>query len=303
MNFLSITDINVSKVLSLAKAVKENPPTYAHALKHKALAAIFEKSSTRTKLSFQLAVLQMGGYYIELGGAHLLNGHEDAHDTANSIAQYADFLLARVNSHSSLEALAAHSPIPVINALSNLEHPCQALADLLTISESKGLHKTKLAYIGDSNNVSNSLLLACALTGLEIAIASPANYGPSKSIIKKASEVANNGFTVNRTNKPPEAAADADVVYTDAWVSMGQENEAEQKLKAFKGFQITQELMECAKPDAIFMHCLPAHKGLEVAPDVIEGPQSAVFQQAANRLHVQKAVLLMLSNPKPGVNA
>jgi len=309
MNLLSITDINVSNVLGLAKAIKASPASHSHALEAKTLAAIFEKPSTRTKLSFEVAIAQLGGTFVDLNGSHMLNGHEDAHDTANTVAQYANFLLARVHSHSSLETLAAHSPIPVINGLSDVEHPCQALADLLTIDELKGLAGTKVAFIGDANNVCNSLLLGCAMTGINIAIASPVGYGPKAWVLEKAAEYAKaSGTTISLTHEPAEAAKDADVVYSDVWVSMGEEKEIEKKSTAFKGFKVTKELMAFAKPNAIFMHCLPAQKGVEVEADVIEGPQSAVFQQAANRLHVQKAVLLMLADTamqkvanKPGV--
>ena len=297
MNFLSITDIELPKALELAEAMKANPSPYSHALVSKTLAAIFEKPSTRTKLSFQVAITQLGGHFAYLDGAHLLGGNEDAHDTANSIAQYADFLLARVCEHAQLEALAAHSPIPIINGLSEVEHPCQALADLLTIGELKGFKGTKLAYVGDGNNVCNSLLLGSAMIGLDISIASPAGHGPNESFIERASDyAAKSNSTIACTNDPVEAVKDADVVYTDTWVSMGEESTADEKASAFAGFQVTRELMACAKPDALFMHCLPAHKGVEVEKAVIEGPQSVVFQQAANRLHAQKAVLLMLSS-------
>ncbi|MDO8339643.1 MAG: ornithine carbamoyltransferase [Candidatus Burarchaeum sp.] len=304
MHLLSITDIDVPTALALAAKAKAKPQQFSHSLNGKTLAAIFEKPSTRTKLSFQVAITQLGGHFAEITGAHLLNGHEDAHDTANTIGQYADFLLARVHSHGQLEELAAHSPIPVINGLSDAEHPCQALADLLTIGELKGKKGVKVAFVGDCNNVCNSLLLGCALTGIDISVASPQGFGPKGEIIAKAAAYAkDSGSIIDYTCSPELAVKDADAVYTDVWVSMGEEQKAEEKASAFAGFQITQELMALAKPDAIFMHCLPAQKGKEVAKEVIEGPQSAIFQQAANRLHVQKAVLLMLANHKAEVNA
>jgi len=304
MHLLSITDIDVPNSLGLAADVKAKPQQFSHSLNGKTLAAIFEKPSTRTKLSFQVALAQMGGHFAEITGAHILNGHEDAHDTANTIGQYADFLLARVHSHQQLSELAANSPIPIINGLSDKEHPCQALADLLTISELKGLQGTKVAFIGDCNNVCNSLLLGCALTGMNISIASPQGFGPKGEVIAKAAGLAKeSGAVVEYTSSPELVATGADAVYTDAWVSMGEEQKAEAKVDAFAGFQVTKELMALAKPNAIFMHCLPAQKGKEVAKEVIEGPQSVVFQQAANRLHVQKAVLLMLANHKAEVTA
>jgi len=296
MNFLSITDIDIPKALSLAEKVKKNPEAYKHALDGLSLAAIFEKPSTRTKLSFNVGISQLGGFFADLGDSHILGGHEDEHDTVNSIAQYADFVLMRVNAHSSLSKWAAHSPIPIINGLSEEEHPCQALADLLTISELKGMKGVKVAYIGDANNVCNSLLLGCAALGIELAIAAPPKYAPHSAMLEKAGALAaKSGSKISVTAKPELAVQDADVVYTDVWVSMGQEKEKAEKMKAFSGFCVTSELMAKAKPNAIFMHCLPAQKGLEVTKEVLEGKQSVVFAQAANRLHAQKAVMLMLA--------
>ena len=291
MNLLSIADINIPKALLLAEQVKKNPEAYKHSLDGLTLAAIFEKPSTRTWLSFAVGAKQLGCNFLELPDAHMLSGHEDGFDTANTIAQYADFLLARVYSHEQLAALAAHSPIPVINGLSDIEHPCQALADLLTIKEHKGLANVKVAYIGDANNVCNSLLLGCAALGIEIAVASPKGYGPKAWVLEKAK-----GAKVSVSAKPALAVKGADAVYTDVWASMGEEKMKGEKLKAFSGFCVTPHLMSLAKPNAIFMHCLPAQKGVEVSKEVIEGPQSVVFAQAANRLHVQKAMLLMLAD-------
>ncbi|VVC04851.1 Ornithine carbamoyltransferase [Candidatus Burarchaeum australiense] len=308
MHLLSISDIDVPKALALAAKAKAKPQAFSHTLDGKTLAAIFEKPSTRTKLSFHVAINQLGGHFADLAGAHILNGHEDAHDTANAIAQYADFLLARVNSHEQLAELAAHSPIPIINGLSDAEHPCQALADLLTISELKGtsdgINGTKVAFVGDGNNVCNSLLIGAGLLGLDITLASPPGFGPKGAMISKAAACAQaSGASISYTTSPKLAIKDADVVYTDVWVSMGEKENTAVKAAAFEGFSITSELMALAKANAIFMHCLPAQKGVEVSKEVIEGPQSVVFEQAANRLHAQKAVLLMLAGQTGEVNS
>jgi ornithine carbamoyltransferase len=303
MNLISILDIDVPKALMLAADVRAKPHSYAHALQGKTLAAIFEKASTRTKLSFNVGICQLGGIFADLGNSHILSGHEDVHDTVNSIAQYADFILMRVNAHSSLTAWAQHSPIPIINGLSEEEHPCQALADLLTIMEVKAggkLDKMKglnVAFVGDGNNVCASLLLGCAILGVNIAVASPKGYGLNASVLEKAAKLAKkSGAKITLTTKPEDAATGADVIYTDVWVSMGHEKEKQERMHAFTGYCVTPALMAHAKPDAIFMHCLPAQKGLEVSKEVLEGPQSVVFQQAQNRLHAQKAAMIILAN-------
>ncbi|MBI2971917.1 MAG: ornithine carbamoyltransferase [Candidatus Aenigmarchaeota archaeon] len=285
MNLLSINDIEAhqfKEILELAHHIKVYPEYCTNVLKGKMLVLYFEKPSTRTRLSFEAAMKQLGGHalFFDIPNSHLGKGKEDLRDTAQVIAQYADIIAARVYKNETLEKIASYVEIPVINALSDKEHPCQALADVLTILEHKG-KTAKVAYVGDGNNVCNSLALACAKLGISITVSCPPGYEPAA--------------TVSVVRDPAEAVQDADVVYTDVWVSMGNEHEAKQREKDFMPYQVDAALMERAKPGAIFMHCLPAVKGSEVSADVIEGPQSVVLQQAANRLHVQKALLLLLN--------
>ncbi len=255
----------------------------------------FEKPSTRTRLSFEIGMTQLGGHAIYFGkDSQLAAGNEDLLDTANVLSRYADFVMARVYQHDTVAKLAEYASIPIINALSDVEHPCQALADLQTVQENHGWsEETKVAYIGDGNNVCNSLALACAYAGVQFAAATPQGYEADAALMNKAKQVTNNGIQL--TTKPEEAVEGASVVYTDTWISMGQEEEKQKRIADFKGFQVDAALMNRAKPNATFMHCLPAHKGYEVSKDVIEGPQSVVYQQAENRLHAQKALLLFLA--------
>jgi len=272
------------------KSTKKSPP-----LAHKNIALLFEKPSLRTKASFSVAVEQLGGSSTYMGPEEVQIGkRETASDVGKVLSRYFDAIVYRAFSHSTVVELAEAASIPVINALDDLEHPCQAVGDLLTINEKKGgLKGKKLAYIGDGNNVCNSLLLGCATIGMDMTVASPSNHKPNQDFVLKAEELAKvSGAKIEVVTNPFKAAEDADVVYTDVWVSMGQEAEKEAKEKVFMPYQVTPRTMARAKADAVFMHCLPAHRGLEVLSEVIDGEKSIVFDQAENRLHAQKAILL-----------
>lgn len=263
-------------------------------LEGKTLGMIFEKHSTRTRISFEVGMNQLGGKGMYMNTRDLQIGRgESIHDTGHVLSGYLDGIMIRANSHEMVKELAEHASIPVINGLTDLTHPCQALADLETIAEEKSeLKGLKLAYIGDGNNVAHSLVVACAHVGIDVVVATPKNYEPKEEFMKKAAEIAlQNGSTVAHTYDPVEAAKDADVIYTDVWTSMGQEEEAAKRLQDFKGYQINDALVAHAKSDYMFLHCLPAHREEEVATSVIDGPNSFIFQQAENRLHAQKAVL------------
>ncbi|MFJ6412936.1 ornithine carbamoyltransferase [Terribacillus sp. AE2B 122] len=298
-SLLSLQDLTKEEILYVldlaAELKKQNKKgELIQPLAGKTLGMIFEKSSTRTRVSFETGIYQLGGMGLYLNSKDLQLGRgEPVADTAKVLSGYLDAIMIRANSHKMVEELAAHATIPVINGLTDLFHPCQALADLQTILEYKGtLDGVKLAYIGDANNVANSLMIAAAKTGMQIRIASPAGYQPLTEIVEKAREISDDPDFLLITESPEEAAAGADVLYTDVWTSMGQEEEAQARLTAFQGFQVNETLMDSAASDAIFLHCLPAHRGEEVAAAVIDGPQSAVFQEAENRLHAQKALML-----------
>ncbi|AMA62179.1 ornithine carbamoyltransferase [Kurthia gibsonii] len=264
-------------------------------LEGKTLAMIFEKNSTRTRISFEVGMHQLGGKGMYMNARDLQIGRgESVYDTAHVLSGYVDGIMIRANSHAMVKELAEHASIPVINGLTDISHPCQALADLETIKEVKGHFKgLKLAYIGDGNNVAHSLVVAAAHVGMDVVVAAPKGYEPSEQVMLKAATIAaQNGSTVSFTNDPIEAATDADVIYTDVWTSMGQEEESAKRLRDFEGFQISSELVAYAKPDYMFLHCLPAHREEEVATAVIDGENSYIFQQAENRLHAQKAVLV-----------
>lgn len=294
-NVLSWLDFNqseVSQLLAQAQYVKENP--HSQSLSGKTLAMIFEKSSTRTRVSFEVGMVQMGGHALYLNSRDIQIGRgETIADTAQVLSGYVDAIMYRTTSNEKLEELAAHASVPVINGLCDIYHPCQALADIFTILELKGrLCGIKVVYIGDGNNVAHSLMIISAMMGMEVVIVTPKDYEPQEDVVKKSQQLAAhyNG-SVEISNTPEEAVKGADVIYTDVWASMGQEEEQEERLKAFHGYQVNESLMEKAKPDVSFLHCLPAHREEEVSAAVIDGPQSAVFQQAENRMHVQKAIL------------
>ena len=266
-------------------------------LSNKALGMIFSKASTRTRVSFEVGIYQLGGYGLFLNSSDIQLGRgETIEDTAKVLSRYLDGIMIRTYAQEDVEELARYSTIPVINGLTDMFHPCQILADLMTIYETKGqLKGLKLAYVGDGNNVAHSLLIGCTKVGMNISIACPTGYEPHKNVIDWAiGNSKSSGSLVNITSQPKEAVWDADIVYTDVWTSMGQEKESNERLKAFAPYQVNQSLFSLAKPDAIFLHCLPAHRGEEVTSEVIDGPQSLVFEEAENRLHVQKAVMVSL---------
>lgn len=260
----------------------------------KSIGLLFEKSSTRTRVSLEAGIYQLGGQAIYMNAKEIQIGRgETIHDTAKVLSRYLDGIVIRTYSHNTLLEFASHSSVPVVNGLSDSHHPCQALADLMTIIEKKGrLKGIRLAYIGDGNNVANSLIEAASLGGMVLSVACPKGYEPDSDVLKKARMSAKSDIGV--LNDPREAVRGADVVYTDVWVSMGQENEAAKKKQRFKNYQVNSRLLSYASKDAIVLHCMPAHRGEEITDEVIDGRQSAVFDQAENRLHTQKALLEFL---------
>jgi ornithine carbamoyltransferase len=290
---LSISDLDSEDIrLLIRDAVDMKAEGWLSLLSGKTLVIMFEKPSLRTRVSFELAMRQLGGETIYLSPAEVgLGSRESVPDVARVLSRYANAI-----SHQTLEVLASHATVPVINALSDLEHPCQALADLLTIYEKKNdLAGLTLAFIGDGNNVAHSLMLAASLTGINFRIASPARYRVQDRILSLAQGYAvASGAEILATEEPQEAVTGADVVYTDVWTSMGQEAEAEERRQVFRRYQVNSELMSLAKEDAILMHPLPAHRGEEVSESILDSPKSVVFDQAENRLHMQKALLAML---------
>jgi ornithine carbamoyltransferase len=297
-DLISLLDVrdDIFDLLSLAEELKRNKKN-GRQLQGQTLAMIFEKSSTRTRVSFETGMFQLGGntIYLSQHDSQLGRG-ETVADTARVLSRYVDGMIYRAFDHKNMVELAKHSTVPVINALDNLEHPCQVMADLLTIKEKKGrLEGLKLAYVGDGNNVCNSLALGAALMGMDFVAATPKEYAPNASIMDKAASIARTkGHTCECITDPQIAAKDADVVYSDTWVSMGQEREAHRKEQVMRPYQINDSLMSLARKDSLFMHCLPAHRGHEVTEEVIEGKHSVVFDQAENRLHAQKAILIKL---------
>ena len=288
-DLISIADLTAEDIHELIKSAIELRRKSKRLLTGRILALVFEKPSLRTRVSFDVAMKQLGGDAIYLSPAEVgLGQREPISDVARVLSRYVDGIVARTFAHESVVLLAKHATVPVINGLSDEEHPCQILSDLLTIYEKKGtLEGLTVTYVGDANNVANSLLLACALMGIDFRIASPKGYGPKGQILAQAQ-------TILVTEDPREAARGADVIYTDVWTSMGQEAEAERRRQAFSGYQVTTELLSLAKEDAIFMHPLPAHHGEEIAEGILDAPQSVVFDQAENRLHMQKAILVKL---------
>ena len=268
-----------------------------HILKGKTLGMIFTKSSTRTRISFEVGMTQLGGYPLFLSSNDIQLGRgETIYDTAKVMERMLDGIMIRTYSHQDVLDLAKHADIPVINALTDLLHPCQVLADLMTAYEHKGkLKGLKLAYIGDGNNMANSLIAGCVKLGLDCAVATPDGYQCDSEVVANAKDdFKRYGSELILTNDPKEAIKGADVVYTDTWVSMGMESEKEERQRVFMPYQVNGELFKLAAPDAVFMHCLPAYRGFEVTEDVIDGPQSIIFDEAENRLHAQKAVMVRL---------
>ncbi len=299
-DFLSLRDFSIREIrdlLDLAADIKASPKTYADSLKHKTLAMIFEKPSLRTRVTFDVGIQQLGGFSLYLSPAEIsLGKRESVHDIAKNLERMVQAIMIRTFAHEIVERMAASAAIPVINGLTDFSHPCQAMADYLTMREVKGrIAGLKIAFLGDGNNVCHSLMFAGAQLGARVWVATPANYEPQAEAVKWARERgAQTSATLTLTNDPVEAATDADVIYTDVWASMGQESEAARRDHVFRPFQVNSALFAYAKSDAIFLHCLPAHRGDEVTDDIIDSPNSVVFQQAENRLHVQKAILFEL---------
>ena len=295
-DLLSVSDLTSEDIdLLLSDAVDMKARGWLSVLSGKTLAIMFEKPSLRTRVSFEIAMQQLGGHTVYLSPAEVgLGKRESVPDVAQVLSRYADAIAARTSSHQTIAVLAEYSAVPVINALSDLEHPCQALADLLTIYEKKGeLSGLTLAYVGDGNNVAHSLLLAASLVGMNFRIASPAGYTVQERILGLArGYAAGSGADIFCTEEPRLAVSGADVVYTDVWTSMGQEIEAEERRRIFTGYQVNVELLSLAREDALVMHPLPAHRGEEVSDSIIDSPRSVVFDQAENRMHLQKALLM-----------
>lgn len=286
-------------LIALAKELKADNKAGRkhHILDGKTLGMIFTKSSTRTRVSFEVGMYQLGGQALFLSSNDIQLGRgESIYDTANVLSRFLDGIMIRTYKHSDVTELAENAAIPVINGLTDLLHPCQVLADLLTISEYKGdLKGKKLCYVGDGNNMAHSLLYGCTKVGMDISVATPDKYKCDETVMNNALKIAaETGSKVEFTNNPKQAMENADAVYTDTWVSMGMEAEKQQRIKDFAGFEVNRELMDIAKPDAMFLHCLPAYRGYEVSADVIDGKQSAIFDEAENRLHAQKAVMATL---------
>ncbi|MGQ4834100.1 MAG: ornithine carbamoyltransferase [Candidatus Asgardarchaeia archaeon] len=302
-DFLTLQDFSTEEILFLLDTAddlkrKQKRQEPHKLLEGKTLALLFQKPSTRTRVSFEVAMKHLGGFTLYLNWNDLQLGRgETIADTARVLSRYVDGIMARVYSHRDLEILAEYADIPIINGLSDLTHPCQALADLMTIREKKGkLKGLKLTYVGDGgNNVAHSLLIAATKVGMNITIGTPEKYLPNEKILTWAKENAKKtGSKIEIVHDPKEAVDDADVIYTDVWVSMGMEKEKEERMKVFPPFQVNTELLKYSKENVIVMHCLPAHRGVEITDDVIDGPHSVVWDQAENRMHAQKAILALL---------
>jgi len=290
---LSVKDIN--EIFSLTDKLKKDKTKFSRVLSGKTLALIFEKPSNRTRVSFEVGMFQLGGYCVYLRPDEInLGVRESIHDVAKTLSRYVEGIVMRTFSHQSVMDFARHSDKPVINGLSDFSHPCQALADLYTIKERTGKVKgLTLAYIGDGNNVCNSLLYACSKMGMRMFIATPVGYEPEEKVVNQAKEFTSEN-SIRLFSDPKEAVKEADVIYTDVWTSMGQEDEKEKRNRLFKDFQINSGLTGLAKKNVLVMHCLPAHRGEEITDEVIDSPNSVVFDQAENRMHVQKAILIKL---------
>jgi ornithine carbamoyltransferase len=299
-DFLSIKDFSPEQIrhfLELACQIKAHPGAYTGALRGKTLAMIFEKPSLRTRVTFDVGIQQLGGFSLYLSPAEInLGKRESVYDVAKNLERMVQGIMIRTFSHEIVEQMAEYASIPVINGLTDYSHPCQALADYLTILEIKGrVAGLKIAFLGDGNNVCHSLMFAGAQLGAHVWVASPPGYEPKTEALHWAYERGlRTGGTCTVTHDPIEAASGADVIYTDAWASMGQEPEAEKRRQVFPPYQVNPALFACARADATFLHCLPAHRGEEVTGDIIDSPRSAVYQEAENRLHAQKAIMLEL---------
>jgi ornithine carbamoyltransferase len=303
-NFISIHDLSLyefSKILDITREIKDNSHRFRNKLKGKILAMIFQKPSLRTRMTFEVGMLQLGGEAVYLSPSDIQIGtRETVYDMGKNLERWVDAIMIRTFAHQNVIDLAQACRIPIINALTDLLHPCQAMADFFTLKEKRGdLANFKLAYVGDGNNVCHSLLYAAAKAGSKMSVATPPGYEPDPEIRKQAEEDGKETeASFSFTNDPSEAVENADAVYTDAWASMGQEQEKEKRAKLFAPFQVNKNLMAKAKEGGFFMHCLPAHRGEEVTDDVIDSSQSIVYDQAENRLHVQKVIMLLLLGKK-----
>jgi len=294
LNLLSTDEVNL--IIEETDKMK-NGPRNTDVLKGKTLAMIFEKSSTRTRVSFEVGMYQLGGLGMYFSSRDLQIGRgETIHDTAKVLSRYVDGIMARTFAYQTILDLAKYSTVPVINGLTDYDHPCQVLADLFTIYEKKGsLKGLTLTYVGDGNNVLHSLIQGCVKVGMNITYASPGGYKPLESVVEEAKEVAKTtGSVINATDDPVEAVINTDVIYTDVWISMGQEEEKAKRLADLKRYRLNGELLSKAKKNVLVMHCLPAHRGEEITDEVIDGPNSIVFDEAENRLHAQKAIMKLL---------
>jgi ornithine carbamoyltransferase len=302
-DFLSIRDFSSSELIDLlgcARDMKARPQMFAHALAGQTLALIFEKPSLRTRVSFDVGIQQLGGFSVYLSPQEIsLGKRESIHDVAKNLERMVQGIMVRTFAHTIVEEMAESSGVPIINGLTDFSHPCQAMADYLTLLEVKNrLQGVKVAFIGDGNNVANSLLFAGTRLGAHVAVATPPGYEPRADVTYWCrANARDTGSQITITNDPFEAVRDADAVYTDVWASMGQEAEAADRARIFKPYQVNAALFARAKADAVFMHCLPAHRGDEVTAEVIDSARSVVFQQAENRLHVEKAIMYALMRP------
>jgi ornithine carbamoyltransferase len=299
-DLVSSRDLSPSEaksVLDLAAVVKARPADFRRTLEGKQLVMFFEKPSLRTRLTFEAGMASLGGtaFFMDQTGGRI-DARESLHDIAHNVERWVDVIVMRTFAHSTVEDMAGYASIPVVNALSDLEHPCQALADYFVLQERYGnLKNITLAYVGDGNNVAHSLLITGALLGSQVRVATPKGYEPNAAIFAAAEEIAREtGGRVEFFNDPKKAVTNVEAVYTDAWASMGQEHEAAQREPIFLPYQVNAKLMNCAAPNAVFMHCLPAHRNSEVTDEVMDSPQSVVFDEAEARLHVQKAILMLL---------
>lgn len=298
-DLLSIKDLTKKEILDLfkvAKILKEKPLSKNTNLKGKSLALVFQKPSNRTRVSFEVDMFELGGYAVYLGPDEVnLGVRESFKDAARVLARYVDGIVARTFKHEDISGMANFSSVPVINGLSDLLHPCQGLSDLFTIEEHFGKRKIKISFVGDGNNVLHSLLMGSSILGRDICIATPKGCEPNAKVLAEAKKYASaNNSKVALGNDPEECVDKADVIYTDVWVSMGQESKKKERSELFRGFQVNEKLVSSAKKGALIMHCLPAHRGEEITDGVMDSKNSIVYDQAENRLHVQKAILLKL---------
>ncbi|MBF0503775.1 MAG: ornithine carbamoyltransferase [Candidatus Omnitrophica bacterium] len=301
IRLLDYTSAEILSLIGSADMLKKQKGMLRSDLKGKTVALVFQKPSNRTRVSFEVGVYELGGNCLYLGPEEInLGKRESTYDVAKTLSRYVHCIVARVYHHKDIAELAQYADVPVINALCDLYHPCQALADIQTIREQfKGFKALTLAYVGDGNNVFHSLMMACVKVGINVRFAGPKGYGPDIKIVNAAKDIARgNGCKIEFGKNPKEAVKGANVVYSDVWVSMGQEKETAKRIREFKGYQINKDLVKLADRNYIFMHCLPAHRGMEVTADIIDGDHSVIFDQAENRLHAQKAVLLKLLSKK-----